>query len=155
MSLNKIIIGFIIVLLIFSGIIVLQINKNPAPKSKVVIDNHFFDVEVASTSAQQQLGLSGRDSLAQERGMLFVFKKPGYYPFWMKGMKFPLDIIFINNNKIVSIEQNAPLTSGSDEKNFPIYTPDAPAIEALEVNGGITKGYGIQKGDDVKIMLNP
>src|SRR5216683_4936930 len=106
MSLNKIIIGFIIILLVFSGFILLQINKTPTPKSKVTIDNRTFSVEVATTSAQQQLGLSGRGGLAQDQGMLFIFKTADRYPFWMKDMKFPLDIIFINNNKIVQIFQN-------------------------------------------------
>src|SRR5487761_657283 len=98
MSLNKIIIGFIIILLLFSGYILYQINQTPLPKSKVTIDNHTFMVEVATTSAQQQQGLSGRASLPQNQGMLFIFKTPDRYPFWMKGMKFSLDMIFINNN---------------------------------------------------------
>src|SRR5476651_1827173 len=101
MSLNKIIIGFIIILLIFSGIIVFQINKTQ-PKSKITIDNHNFAVEVATTSAQQQQGLSGRASLPKNQGMLFIFQTANRYPFWMKDMKFNLDMIFINNNKIVS-----------------------------------------------------
>ena len=101
MSLNKIIIGFIVILLVFSGFIVYQVNKNPTPASKVMINNHTFSVEIATTSAQQQQGLSGRNSLPQNQGMLFIFKTAGRYAFWMKGMKFPLDIIFINNNKIV------------------------------------------------------
>src|SRR5258708_37457165 len=102
MSLNKIIIGFIIILLLFSGFIFLQINKTPTPPAKVTIDNQIFSVEVATTSAQQQQGLSGRNSLPKDQGMLFVFKTAYRYPFWMHNMKFPLDIIFMRDNKIVS-----------------------------------------------------
>ena len=93
MSLNKIIIGFIIILLIFSGIIVFQINKNPAPKSKVTIDKHDFAVELATNSAQQQLGLSGRANMPNNQGMLFIFQTANRYPFWMKDMKFNLDML--------------------------------------------------------------
>ena len=45
-------------------------------------------------------GLSERQSLAEDKGMLFLFEKPDHYAFWMKGMEFPLDIIFINGDKI-------------------------------------------------------
>src|SRR5260221_3370408 len=126
MIFNKIIIGFIIIFLIFSGIILFQINKSPLPKSKVTIDKHTFSVEVATTSAQQQQGLSNKASLPQNQGMLFVFKTAQPYPFWMKNMEFPLDIIFINNNKIVDIFQNVPQPKSANAK-LPIYTPNATA----------------------------
>jgi len=99
MSLNKIIIGFIVILLIFSGFIVLQINKSQLTKSTVTIANHNFSVAVASTSTQQQQGLSGRKNLPQDQGMLFIFKSANRYPFWMKDMNFPLDILFIKDRK--------------------------------------------------------
>lgn len=151
MTLNKIIIGFLIILLIFSGIILLAINKNSSlPQSKVTIDNHTFSVEVATTSAQQQEGLSGRASLPKDQGMLFVFKTAARYPFWMKDMKFPLDMIFINNNKIVDIIQNIPAPKNG-ETNLPIYTPSEPDNQTLEINAGLSKSYGFKKDDAVKV----
>lgn len=154
MSLNKIIIGFILILLIFSGFIVYQINKNPPPKSKVTIDNHTFSVEVATTSAQQQQGLSGRNALSPDQGMLFIFNTADRYPFWMKGMEFPLDIIFIKNNKIVSISQNVPTPKTTNEANLPIYVPTAPVNQVLEINAGLAKNYDLKKDDDVTVVLN-
>lgn len=153
MSLNKIIIGFIAILLIFSGIIVLQLNNFSLPKSKITIDKHTFSVEVATTSAQQQQGLSGRASLPQNQGMLFVFAAPAPYPFWMKDMKFPLDMIFINNDKIVDIFQNVPQPKNSSAK-LPIYTPSAPANQVLEINAGLSKADGFKKGDTVSVSLS-
>jgi uncharacterized protein len=153
MSLNKIIIGFIVILLLFSGFIALQIGKKPAPQSKVTIDNQTFSVEIATSSAQQQRGLSGRNSLPKDQGMLFIFKTPNRYAFWMKGMKFPLDIIFIKDNKIVSISRNVPVPKDTKEANLPIYTPDTPADKALEINAGLATSYDFQKGDDVGIKL--
>jgi uncharacterized membrane protein (UPF0127 family) len=152
MSLNKIIIGFIIILLIFSGIIVFQINKTPAPKSKVTIDKHDFSVELATTSAQQQLGLSGRASMPKNQGMLFIFQVANRYPFWMKDMKFNLDMIFINNNKIVSIFQNVPKPKNANA-NLPTYAPSSPANEVLELNAGVAKTDGFKKGDTVSVTL--
>src|SRR6266567_4005667 len=120
MSLNKIIIGFIIILLLFSGYVLYQSNKTPLPKTKITVDNHVFSVEVATTSAQQQQGLSGRVSLPQNQGMLFIFTTAQRYPFWMKDMKFPLDMLFIHKNKLVTIFQNIPIPK-TGNTNLPVY----------------------------------
>lgn len=152
MNLNNIIIVFLVILLLFGGLIFYQFSNSPKPKSQVTIDNQNFSIEVATSSAQQQKGLSGRDKLPQAQGMLFVFKIMDRYPFWMKDMKFPLDIIFINDNKIVSIVNNAsPLKK--DESNPPLYLPDGPITSALEINGGLAKKYGFKKNDTVTIKL--
>lgn len=152
MTLNKIIIGFIVILLVFSVIVLLQINAASLPKSKVTIDNHTFSVEIASTSAQQQLGLSGRASLPKDQGMLFLFAAPNRYPFWMKDMQFPLDMIYINNNKIVDIFQNVPIPKSTDtDATLPKYIPNAQANQVLEINAGQVKQYSFKKGDSVKV----
>jgi len=153
MSLNKIIIGFIVVLLLFSAFIVFQIDKNPPPPSKVTIDNQTFSVALAKTTVEQQQGLSGKNSLPQDQGMLFVFKTPGKYAFWMKGMKFPLDIIFIKDTRIVTIFHNVPAPSDPKATNLPVYVPTQPANYALEINAGKAKNYDFQNGDDVKVVL--
>ncbi|HWY79637.1 MAG TPA: DUF192 domain-containing protein [Candidatus Sulfotelmatobacter sp.] len=152
MSINKIIIGFIIILLLFSGYIMYQINTTPLPKSRITIDNHSFLIEVATNSAQQQLGLSKRTTLPQNQGMLFIFKTPDRYAFWMKDMNFPLDLIFINNNKIVTIYQNVPEPKNGNT-NLPIYTPDESANQVFEINAGLSKQYGFKKGDSITIDL--
>lgn len=154
MSLNKIIIGFIIILLVLSGFIFLQVNKNPLPKSHVTIDKQTFSVEVATTSAQQELGLSGRASLPQNQGMLFVFPVADRYPFWMKEMKFPLDMLFINNNKIVTIFHDVPAPKDPSNTNtLPVYAPDGAANQVLEINAGLSKKYNFKKGDTVTTDL--
>jgi uncharacterized membrane protein (UPF0127 family) len=153
MSLNKIIIGFIVILLLFSAFVVLQIDKTPKPPSTITFDNQTYNVELAKTQAQQQQGLSGRNSLPQDQGMLFVFKTPDRYAFWMKGMKFPLDIIFINNNKIVTIYRNVPVPKDPKATNLPVYLPTQPANYALEINAGQALKHNFKNGDTVKIVL--
>jgi uncharacterized membrane protein (UPF0127 family) len=89
-----------------------------------------------------------REYLAQDSGMLFIFKKEGIYNFWMKNTLIPLDIIWINeNNKIIFIKENAEPckveqceTFGSDEK----------AKYILEINGGLTEKMGLRVGDEVE-----
>ena len=153
MSLNKIIIGFIVILLLFSAFVVLQIDKTPKPPSTVAIDNQTYNVELSKTQAEQQQGLSGRNSIPQDQGMLFVFKTPARYAFWMKGMKFPLDIIFINDNKIVTVYRSIPVAKDPKSTNLPVYIPTQPANYALEINAGQAQKHNFKNGDTVKIVL--
>ena len=66
-------------------------------------------VEVAVTAEQKSRGLAGRENLAEGEGMMFVFDQPGQYGFWMKGMKFPLDFVWIADNKVVEITEDIPV----------------------------------------------
>lgn len=153
MSLNKIIIGFIVILLLFSAIVFLQINKNATPSSQITINNHTFSVELAKTQKDQQQGLSGRNSLPQDQGMLFIFQTPSKQAFWMKGMKFPLDMIFMKDNKVVTIFHNIPVPKDPNATNLPVYTPTQPANYVLEINAGLAQKYQFQEGQTVKIVL--
>jgi uncharacterized protein len=84
--------------------------------------------------------------------MLFVFDKADYYSFWMKNMKFPIDIIFIRGDKIVSISKNAVAPKSADA-SLPIYKPEAPVDKVLEINSGLSDKHNIKKGDKVEIKL--
>ncbi len=80
--------------------------------------------------------------------MLFVFDKPGRYGFWMYGMKFPLDIIWIEESlRIVHIVENAQPCSNICET----YEPPAEALYVIEVNAGFVEKYGLKVGDVVEI----
>ncbi|MBW0144564.1 DUF192 domain-containing protein [Sphingomicrobium clamense] len=106
--------------------------------------SHDFTVELALTADQQQRGMMGRQSLAPDEGMLFVYDTPDYRSFWMKNTYIPLDIIFIDGNgKILSIEENTvPL---SLEPSLSL----EPALLVLELAGGRSAELGIQPGDTV------
>src|ERR1035437_3888199 len=70
------------------------------------INGHTFSLYLAKTSQEQEVGLAKFNMIDKNQGMLFIFSKQDYYSFWMKNMKFPIDIIFINKNVIVDIFQN-------------------------------------------------
>lgn len=110
-----------------------------------------FYLDVAASPTAREIGLAQTDSLPEDRGMLFLYDTPGYYQFWMKGMAFPLDIVFIRYSTIVTIARNVqpPTRDGS----LPRYVPDEPADMVLEVNAGLCDRYGIQEGDTVEISL--
>jgi len=146
---KKIIVLIGIILLISIIIIFFQANK-PAT-STVTINSAVFRVELARTSKEQTQGLSGRGSLSGDTGMLFLFDKPSYRSFWMKGMKFPLDIIFILNNKVVAVYENLP--PASEDSNPPQYGSDIIADSVLEINAWESAKNNIKIGETVSIEI--
>jgi len=120
------------------------------PKSpRAEINGHVFSLYLARTSDEQAAGLARFRTIDQNRGMLFLFNKPDYYSFWMKNMQFPIDIIFINGNKVVAIFQKVPISLNG---NLPVYTTKTKADKVLEINAGLTNKYGIKIGDLVKFI---
>lgn len=116
---------------------------------KAVINNHVFNLFLAKADKEKAIGLSEKQSLPQNSGMLFVFEKPDYYSFWMKEMKFSIDIIFIKEGKIVTIYTDLKPPKTQDE-SLPIYKPEEPADMVLEINSGQARKYNLKKGDEIK-----
>lgn len=117
---------------------------------KAVINNRTFNLLLAKTDKEKRIGLSEKKSLPENSGMLFVFEKPDYYSLWMKEMQFPIDIIFIKENKIVTIYASLKPPKTQDE-SLPIYKPAEPADMVLEINSGLAQKYNLKKGDEVKL----
>lgn len=111
-----------------------------------------FQVELAISDADQFRGLSGRASLASDRGMLFVFRQEGNYPFWMKDMKFPLDMIWISSNGTVVDFMNSVVPCSGQV--CPGVYPEANASYVLEVNAGVINATGLNVGDEVELKLS-
>lgn len=119
-------------------------------KTTVTIDKQTFSVSVAKSNLDKEKGLSNQSSLPQNQGMLFPFEKEDYYAFWMRNMKFAIDIIFINKNHIVTIYQNVQPPKSASE-GLLIYKTEEPANMVLEINAGLSQKYNFKKGDEVKI----
>ena len=126
-----------------------QETNNVLFNQEVLIGNARVFVAIADNPMKRDRGLSGVPSLKENQGMLFLFKDPGIYYFWMKDMNFDLDFIWIHNNKIVEITENAPAPdrSGYLRKYFPSKTIDS----VLEVNAGWVQKNKIELGDEIKI----
>lgn len=125
--------------------------QTPVPKSTVQINETPILVEIVDTPAKRTLGLSYRPSLPEDEGMLFVFENKQPVRFWMKGMEFPLDIIFIADGKIVDIAENAMPQPGVSDENLKSYVPSEPVDHVLEVNAGFVSKHDIKIGDSVVI----
>ncbi|MEK7510163.1 MAG: DUF192 domain-containing protein [Patescibacteria group bacterium] len=120
-----------------------------AKQPVAVINGHELGLQVVRTPEEQSVGLSGRESLAENAGMLFVYKKPFIPGFWMPDMRFSIDIIWIDKNrKIVGIEDNVAPQTYPD-----IFQPSLPVLYVLEVNANWAKNHNISIGDEV--MLTP
>ncbi len=119
-----------------------------ANKATVTINNTKYSVEVANDDKARQIGLSERKSLDQNKGMLFIFPKKDKYGFWMKNTLVPLDMIFINDDKIVHIVKNAK-PEKEVEGALPIYRTPNDANYVLEVNAGETDKNKFKNGDKV------
>jgi len=130
-------------------------NFSLGSKAKTVtIDQHVFTVDVVSTDKDREKGLSGRGNLAIDHGMLFVYQKPAVQIFWMKDMHFPLDIIFINSGKIITISSNVPAPkANTPDSSLPVYTSTGSVDHVLELNAGTTKKDNLHVGDTVIYSL--
>ena len=110
-----------------------------------------FRLEIADTPELQSLGLGGRDALGNRKGMLFLYTDRGQHAFWMKGMRFPIDIIWLDNRRIVHIEHNVPPPpQGTPDASLPVYRPDRPANAVLEIAAGIARKLGLRTGELVR-----
>lgn len=153
---SKILFLFFVIILIFLAVLFfLKYNGNDKNMNfeKVCINGECFGVEVAKTREERRKGLMGRESLAENTGMLFIFDKEGFHSFWMKNTKIPLDIIWIGeDNRIVHIEKNVP---PCESDTCPSYKPAKKAKYALEISGSLADKLGIKIGDTANLPKNP
>ncbi len=117
--------------------------------TKLTLRDQTFSIELAVTPQEKQRGLGYRDSLAHNSGMLFVYDHPERYGFWMRGMRFPLDFIWINGLVVVDLTPNVEAPANG----MPLISlqPKSPVDKVLEVNAGTIDRLGIQIGDSIKI----
>jgi len=114
--------------------------------TKIVIGQALFNIEVAADPITQAKGLSWRESMPEDQGMLFVWRQSGIRYFWMNGMQFPLDFVWINDFKVVDIDENVPHPAISGE-TMRLNSPE-PVDMVLELNAGQIAEQGIKVGDD-------
>lgn len=104
-------------------------------------------VEVMLDPKDQLRGMMFRDSLAPDRGMLFVHRVPGTYTYWMYQVKIPLDIIWMDKEKrVVEISANTPPCKTAASA-CPHFGGHQVAQYVLELGGGMSAKYGIKQGD--------
>jgi len=136
---------FFVIALVFLAVQYSGILKRVSSK-EIKVGGARFYVEVADTPIARARGLSGRDSLASDSGMLFLFSEPGTQVFWMKDMKFPIDIIWIKGEKVIGMVIGA---EPEDEEDYELYKSPEPVDKVLEINAGLVSRLGIKVGDQI------
>jgi len=117
------------------------------------INGNIFNVEIADSEFSRLKGLRGRESLDENKGMLFLFEEKTSPVFWMKGVKFPLDLIWIDDDVIVGITENAIPAESIPAEGIKLYSlEDKPVNKVLEINGGLSEKLNISIGD--KVIIN-
>lgn len=105
-----------------------------------------IEVEFAKNDEERALGLMYRSSMDEHQGMWFIFPEEAPRSFYMRNTEIPLDIIYLDKNKkVVSIAKNA---RPYDETSLP---SEKPAMYVLEINGGLSDKWGIEKGDRMEV----
>ena len=110
-----------------------------------------ISVEVADTVEKRSLGLGKRSGLENGWGMLFVFEKHKQHGFWMKDMQFPLDIIWLDNHRIVHILRNVQPAKSGDFP--PVMTPPVAGNFVLEIDAGRADELKLQVGQRLKYQF--
>lgn len=110
-------------------------------------DQSQITVEVADSWSEQQHGLMGRESLAAETGMLFIFDQPGKYPFWMKNTKMDLDYIWLLDGTVVELTAHVPAGDGLPTSQIAKVSPKTEVDWVLEVPAGFIAQHQLQVGD--------
>jgi uncharacterized membrane protein (UPF0127 family) len=111
------------------------------------LGEHELRIEVVSTPASVAQGLSGRETLGSE-GMLFIFPQADRYSFWMKEMRFDLDLIWLREHRVVEVTPQVPHPAPQTPLvELPRYIPRETVDMVLEVEAGKAAEWGVEVGD--------
>jgi len=109
-------------------------------------------VDLALTPEVRRQGLAGRDRLAEDQGMLFLFPEGAVRTFWMAGMRMSIDIIWISGFTVVGLAQNMrPPAWGT--RPATASSPDG-VDKVLEVAAGWAARHGVKRGERVILPLD-
>lgn len=117
-------------------------NKIYSKANRLHLSNKEISLMIVSNNQERIKGLSGTESLDKDKAMLFVFDNPGSYGIWMKDMKYPLDIFWLDDHReIVSIENNI------KPDTYPkVFYPKSPSVYVIEANAGFAKENNLEIG---------
>lgn len=111
-------------------------------------DGEKYRAEVATKQFDMAKGLMFRDKLDADRGMLFIYGEAGLYPVWTYQNKIPLDVIWMDQNRLIQeIVENVPPCGSASAKQCPQYGGKARSLYVLETNAGVAAKHKLKPGD--------
>jgi len=118
--------------------------------NQVKVGDKIFEVEIANTAQSRYRGLSGREKLGENQGMLFVFDDLEVRNFIMREMNFSLDMVWIKNNEVVGCSQNVQILD--EEGKFIRMNSGGEINYVLEVNAGECEKNSIREGSKFEMI---
>ena len=147
---NTIIVSLILIVLGLAWLTFsVNVGKEKRDLSVLRVGEQSLGVEIADSAEEWSQGLSGRERLVEDEGMLFVFDDQVRRSFWMRQMRFSLDMLFIRDGRVNEIVRNVPAPSGSQDGTEIRVQSQEPADWVLEVNSGWAQEHGVKVGDEV------
>lgn len=143
---------FLIIVGVVGFAVFSAISREPTggrPEAIIAIKGEQFAVALADTPTARAEGLSGRSALGENEGMLFLFPRPEIQRFWMKGMRIPIDIVWILEGTVVGFEERVLPEPGVPIEKLTVYQSPQPVDRVLEVKAGTVERLGIREGDRI------
>jgi hypothetical protein len=119
----------------------------------VRVGDSTFDVNIADSPFRRMRGLAGLEALPEDEGLLMLFGEKDTPTIWPKNLKFPIDIVWIDDSTVVGVEKNAIAESNFVLDGIKLYIPGQPINKVLQINAGLADKLGIGPGRWVDINL--
>lgn len=117
----------------------------------VRVDQAKLRADVATSREKLAKGLTDAEPLAEDEGLLFVYEEPATPRIWMKGVPFPIDIVWISGDTVTQVTAKVPPAKpGVPDDELPRYSPEGPVGKVLEVSAGWAARNSVQPGDPVR-----
>lgn len=157
-----------ILLLLAAILAIFSLSKQPTDKPAImptitpvkktveidIVGKAKITADLAQTPEEKAQGLSGRENLNDNQGMLFIFSNYSQPGFWMKEMLISIDIIWIRDEKIVDITENLPPPApGTSLSDLQTYQPKESINYVLEVPAGFVARHSVVEGDIINYQF--
>ena len=128
-------------------------DASPAVIPLTLPSGTVLQVEVMVKDEDRAMGLMFRPSLSSDRGMLFVFDEPGFHGIWMKNCRFPIDIVWLDEEaRVVHVAESVPPCK---QEPCPVYSPLRRAAYVVELNAGVARREKAVLGSTFSFVLTP
>lgn len=117
---------------------------------RVELGGRSVPVDVADTPELRRQGLSGRPSLAEGTGLVLLWDVPTRTSIWMPNMNFPIDVIFVKDEAVLAVYQNA--QPCLPDAPCPTFGPSVPVDWVLEVPAGSAAAWGVSPGSPIRLV---
>jgi uncharacterized membrane protein (UPF0127 family) len=129
-------------------------SARPAVIPLTLPSGKVLQTEVMVKDEDRQMGLMFRPSLPLDHGMLFLFEQPDFHGIWMKNCKFPIDILWLDQDKkVVHLAEAVPPCTAKEDKDCPVYSPLRRASYVVELNAGQARREKAIVGSTIKFTL--